>query len=352
MRGLASPRSGRGLGRNSGRSLRGLKGARGALPKRFSPRSWRGAERNSGRSPRGLKGGRGALPKGLSPRSCRGAGRNSGRSPRGLNGARGALPKRFSPPSWRGAERNSGRSLRGLKGARGALPKGFSPRSWRGAGRNSGRSPRGLKGARGALPKRFSPPSLPREVHGRNSGRSLARLEGRAWCAAEGPLAAILPRSGSPIELPVSGPVAFLRRKAGFFGQQLFDPGTARLHLALGRQPQRVHFIFGELAHVSRLHIEHQRPVAHTANLFGKVSDGRKHLSQFAVAPLGQHHLKPGIVALAELANARRGRTHPRRTWLAFFNRHAAAQALQFFCARLPGDLHEICLLHARAGFA
>ena len=179
-----------------------------------------------------------------------------------------------------------------------------------------------------------------------------ARLEGRTWRAAERPFAAILPRSGSPIELPVSGPVAFLRRNARFFGQQLFDPGTARLHLALGGQPQRVHLIFAKLAHVSRLHIEHQRPVAHTANLFGKVSDGRKHLPQFAVTSLGQHHLKPGIVALAELADARRGCAHPRRTWFAFFNRHAAAQALEFFRARLPGDLHEVCLLHARAGFA
>ena len=300
-----SPRSCRGAGRNSGRSPRGLNGARGAPPKGFSPRSCRGAGRNSGRSPRGLNGARGALPKRFSPRSCRGAGRNSGRSPRGLNGARGALPKRFSPRSCRGAPRNSGRSPRGLNGARGALPKGLSPRSGRGAGRNSGRSPRGLNGARGALPKRFSP----RSCRGapRNSGRAslAARLERRMLSAAERFLAALRARTGSPIkttvEAPAFGTVAFLCRQAGFLGQQLLGLRAAWLHLALGGQPQRVHLIFGELAHVSRLHIEHQRPVAHAANLFGKVSDGRKHFSQFAIASLGQNHLKPGVVAFAEL---------------------------------------------------
>ena len=61
-----------------------------------------------------------------------GAGRNRGRSLRGLNGGRGALPKRFSPRSCRGAGRNAGRAL---DSPRGSTVRGrhsfFGPRSSR-----------------------------------------------------------------------------------------------------------------------------------------------------------------------------------------------------------------------------
>jgi len=93
-----------------------------------------------------------------------------------------------------------------------------------------------------------------------------ARFERRAWCASEGTLTASLLRSGAkfwpsaaarPLKTPPFRPVPFLRRKAGFFGQHLRDFDAARFHLALGRQSQCVHLIFGQLAHISRFDIEY-----------------------------------------------------------------------------------------------
>jgi hypothetical protein len=77
--------------------------------------------------------------------------------------------------------------------------------------------------------------------------------------------------------------------------------------LAFGGLAQRFQLLGLEFAQVARLLIEHQRAVADAANLLDEVAYFQEHLAQFAVAPLDENHFVPGIVALADLADAGRG---------------------------------------------
>jgi hypothetical protein len=61
-----------------------------------------------------------------------------------------------------------------------------------------------------------------------------------------------------------------------------------------------------QFAQVAGLLIENQGAVADAANLLDEVADLFKHLAQFAVAALDEDDFVPGIVALADLANAGR----------------------------------------------
>jgi hypothetical protein len=65
-----------------------------------------------------------------------------------------------------------------------------------------------------------------------------------------------------------------------------------------------------QFAQVPRLLVQDQRAVADAANFFDKVADFLKHLAQFAVAAFNENHFVPGIVALANLANAGRRGAH------------------------------------------
>jgi hypothetical protein len=76
---------------------------------------------------------------------------------------------------------------------------------------------------------------------------------------------------------------------------------------AVGGFAQKLQFIRIEFAQVSRLLIEDQGAIADAANFFDEVADLLEHFAQFAVAALDENHFVPGIVALADLADAGRG---------------------------------------------
>ena len=89
-----------------------------------------------------------------------------------------------------------------------------------------------------------------------------------------------------------------LRRRSSF------DFGVRSLPSAAARRAASSSGI--QFAQVARLLIENQRAVADAANLLNKVADLLEHFAQFAVAALDEHHFVPGIVALADLADAGR----------------------------------------------
>ena len=63
-----------------------------------------------------------------------------------------------------------------------------------------------------------------------------------------------------------------------------------------------------KFAHISRLDVEHQRPIPDAANLLHVMADLLKHLAQLAIAALDQGDFKPRIFALPHLLNpGRRG---------------------------------------------
>jgi hypothetical protein len=58
------------------------------------------------------------------------------------------------------------------------------------------------------------------------------------------------------------------------------------------------------------------------------VSHGYKHLAQFTVAALDENDFVPGVVALANLADAGRRSAHMRRSGLAALNADARTQQI------------------------
>jgi hypothetical protein len=108
-----------------------------------------------------------------------------------------------------------------------------------------------------------------------------------------------------------------MRPEGGLLGRQRVDHvsppnlfGLGGLELAVGGFAQQLKLLRIELTQIARLLVENQRTVAYAANLFDEVADFFKHFAQLAVAAFDQHHLVPGIVALADLADARRRGTH------------------------------------------
>src|ERR1035437_8000825 len=105
-----------------------------------------------------------------------------------------------------------------------------------------------------------------------------------------------------------------------------------------------------KLTHAARLLIENQRAVTDATDFFDKVTDLLEHLAQFAVAALDENHFVPGIVALADLANAGRGGADRGRAGLATLNGDAATENVQLGFGGLAGDLDEISFFHAGGG--
>jgi hypothetical protein len=112
-----------------------------------------------------------------------------------------------------------------------------------------------------------------------------------------------------------------------------------------------MHLFRFQLPQLARLLIQHQRPIAHAPDLLHMVANLLEHLAQFAVAPLDQHHLVPGIVALAHLPDLRRSRPHPpgMRPRPAALDHHALAQRIQHLFRGLPGYLDQICFFDTRS---
>jgi hypothetical protein len=102
-----------------------------------------------------------------------------------------------------------------------------------------------------------------------------------------------------------------------------------------------------KFAQAARFLIENQGAIADAANFFDKMADLLEHLAQFAVAALDENHFVPGIIALADLADAGRGGADGGRTGLAALNGNAAAQNVQLGFGGLAGDLDQIGFFHA-----
>jgi hypothetical protein len=112
---------------------------------------------------------------------------------------------------------------------------------------------------------------------------------------------------------------------ARFFGQQNAEVDFAAFKLALRSQAQQIHLFCHQFARRSRLNIQHQRAIRHTANLFHAMSDLFKHLSQLAVAAFDQNNLVPGIFPGPHHADASRRGANASLSGLALGNRHTAA---------------------------
>jgi hypothetical protein len=80
--------------------------------------------------------------------------------------------------------------------------------------------------------------------------------------------------------------------------------------LAIGGLTEVFEFFGLEFAHFARFNIEDQWTVANAANFLDVVADLLEHLTQFAVAAFDDDNFVPGIVALADFANLRRGSLH------------------------------------------
>jgi hypothetical protein len=102
-----------------------------------------------------------------------------------------------------------------------------------------------------------------------------------------------------------------------------------------------------EFAQVAWLLVQNQWPIADSANLLHKVPDFLKHLAQFAIAALNQHHFVPGVVALPHLANPRRRCAHLARPRFALLDGHARAQNIQLAFGWNSGHLYQVSLLHS-----
>jgi hypothetical protein len=79
------------------------------------------------------------------------------------------------------------------------------------------------------------------------------------------------------------------------------------------------------------------------------VADFLKHLAEFTIAPLDQHHLVPRVIALPHLPDPRRGRAHASFAGFAALNAHPAPQNVQLRFAGLTAHLHQISLLDSRS---
>ena len=120
---------------------------------------------------------------------------------------------------------------------------------------------------------------------------------------------------------------------------------------AFGGLAQGVQLFGFQLAHIARLLVEDQRAVAYAANLFNEVAYSLKHLAQFAVAALDEDNFIPGIVALANLADAGRRGANLGRSGFTALDGHAAAQNVQLALGGLAGDLDQVSFFNARGGF-
>ncbi len=101
--------------------------------------------------------------------------------------------------------------------------------------------------------------------------------------------------------------------------------GFGSAQFAVGGLAQEFQFVGIEFAQVTGFLIENQGAVTYAANLLDKVADLLKHLAQFAVAALDKHHFVPGIVSLADLADAGRRGAHRGRARTSAFDGDAAA---------------------------
>jgi hypothetical protein len=141
-----------------------------------------------------------------------------------------------------------------------------------------------------------------------------------------------------------------IRRASGLARQHFGGPDPFRLPFPIGCHAQRIHLFRLQLARLAGLQVQHQGTVAHTPDLFYVVPDLLEHLAQFAVAPFNQSHLKPGILPMADLADARRSSVHSALAGLAPVDPYSPAQRLDLGLAGLAGDLHQVDLLHTRGG--
>jgi len=90
---------------------------------------------------------------------------------------------------------------------------------------------------------------------------------------------------------------------------------------SIRRLAQENQFMLVQLAQLPGLLIQHQRPVAHPANLLHKVPNLFKHLAELAVSPLYKHYFVPRIIALPYLPHPRRRSSHAALARCAFVNR-------------------------------
>ena len=120
--------------------------------------------------------------------------------------------------------------------------------------------------------------------------------------------------------------------------------------LAIGSLTQQFQLVRIKLAQVSRLLVEDQWTVADAANLLHEVADFLEHFAQLAVAALDENHFIPGIVALADLADAGRRGANLFRAGLPALNGDARAQQVEFGFAGNPGHFHQIGFFHAGGG--
>ena len=102
--------------------------------------------------------------------------------------------------------------------------------------------------------------------------------------------------------------------------------GFGRAQRAFGGLAQSGQFLRFQFAQAAWLLVEDQRAVADAANFFDEVADFLEHLAQFAVAALDENDFVPGIVALANLADAGRRGADLARAGLATLDGDAAAQ--------------------------
>ena len=148
-------------------------------------------------------------------------------------------------------------------------------------------------------------------------------------------------------------PRAASRRRPRITPTELLDLCFLRLGLAplaLGRETKLGQFLRIQLAEIARFDVQHQRSVSHPPNLLDEMADLFEHLSQFAVAAFGEHHLVPGVIALADHADGCRGCVHAALAGLGAIDGDAPAQLVQLFLGGLAAHLYEIGLLHPRRG--
>jgi hypothetical protein len=126
--------------------------------------------------------------------------------------------------------------------------------------------------------------------------------------------------------------------------------GFGGAEFAVGRFSEQFEFLGIEFAEISGLLIEDQGAVTYAANLFDEMADLLEHFAQFAVAAFNENDFVPGVVALADLANAGWRGADLRRSGLAALDGNAAAESIELVLSGNPGNLDEVSLLHACGG--
>jgi hypothetical protein len=105
-----------------------------------------------------------------------------------------------------------------------------------------------------------------------------------------------------------------------------------------------------EFAEVAGFLVEDERAIADAANLLDEVADFLEHFAQFAVAAFNQNNFVPGIVALANLANAGRRGADAVGARFAAFDCDACAKYVEFSLAGNAGDFDQVSFFHAGGG--